>query len=41
VISEPIVSPALETVKFETKPPESALESAFDSVLGADVETLG
>jgi DNA polymerase-3 subunit gamma/tau len=40
-ISEPIVSPALETVKVEAKPPETALESAFDSVLGADVETLG
>ena len=36
-----VVSPSMQAVKIEAQAPESALESAFDSVLGADVETLG
>ncbi len=35
-----MVSPTLQTVKIEATPQESPLESAFDSVLGADVEVL-
>lgn len=36
-----VVTPAPDTVKIEARPQESGLESAFDSVLGADVESLG
>ncbi len=39
-IDDNVVAPAVQSVKVEAKSAESPLESAFDSVLGADVETL-
>lgn len=38
--ASPMATPTIDTVKVDIKPKESALESAFDSVLGADVESL-